>query len=179
MKNLLTGNNVKLTAIMDKDIEVIIEWFNDTSFLRTYDIFPAIPQNLNQIHELMDYYTKSSERVLFAIRDRESEKIIGLTGFDDILWNNGTAAFFIGIGDNQFKGKGLGKEAAKMALDFGFYELNLHRIQLNVISYNEPGIRLYESLGFTREGCAREAVKRDGKRSDLYLYGILSAEWNS
>lgn len=62
-------------------------------------------------------------------------------------------------------------------LDFGFSELNFHRVQLNVISYNIPAIKLYESVGFIKEGVLREAVYRDFKWYDLYWYGILQKEW--
>lgn len=63
-------------------------------------------------------------------------------------------------------------------MDFAFRELNLHRLQLITISYNERAINLYEKLGFKREGVYREAVFRDGKRYDMYLYGILDREWS-
>ena len=43
-------------------------------------------------------------------------------------------------------------EALDLLLDFGFNELNFHRIQLNVISYNDAAIALYETLGFVKEG---------------------------
>jgi len=77
----------------------------------------------------------------------------------------------------ESKGKGLGKETMRLLLDFGFNELNFHRIQLNVISYNSTAISLYESVGFKKEGTYREFIYRDGKRYDLYLYGILKEEY--
>jgi RimJ/RimL family protein N-acetyltransferase len=62
-------------------------------------------------------------------------------------------------------------------LDFGFNELNFYRIQLNVISYNDVAINLYESIGFKKEGIYRNFILRDGKRYDMYLYGMLREEW--
>jgi RimJ/RimL family protein N-acetyltransferase len=46
-----------------------------------------------------------------------------------------------------------------------------------VFSYNESAIALYEALGFTREGVYREHLERDGRRHDMYLYGLLRSEW--
>ena len=60
---------------------------------------------------------------------------------------------------------------------FAFDELNLHRVQLTVFSYNERAIALYEKLGFQREGVYREHLQRDGRRYDMYLYGLLRHEW--
>lgn len=178
MKNLLLGENIRLSSIKEKDIDIIMEWFDDYEFLTYFDILPAIPQIKDQVNDTLDYFIKPQNRVIFAIRHNETKDIIGITGFDDIQWNNGTATLFVGIGDKTHTGKGFGKEALRMLINFGFYELNLHRIQLNVIAYNERAIRLYESLGFVREGAYREFVNRGGRRTDLYLYGLLENEWS-
>jgi RimJ/RimL family protein N-acetyltransferase len=177
MRNLLVGDNIKLTAIKESDLPAMEEWFNDTGFLRFYDMLPAMPRSKKKLEEMIQGYEDSEERCIYAIRVNETGKIIGVAGFDEIIWSNGVAIVFIGIGDNEFLGKGLGKEALKLLLDFGFSELNFYRIQLNVISYNITAISLYEGLGFLREGTYREFILRDGKRHDMYLYGLLRTEW--
>jgi RimJ/RimL family protein N-acetyltransferase len=83
----------------------------------------------------------------------------------------------MGFGDRQNWGKGYGTEAMRLALNFAFNELNLHRVQLSVFDYNERAIALYEKMGFVREGVYREYLQRDGKRYDMYLYGLLRREW--
>jgi RimJ/RimL family protein N-acetyltransferase len=35
---------------------------------------------------------------------------------------------------------------------------------------------MYEKLGFKKEGVYREFLQRDGKRFDMYLYGLLTSE---
>ncbi len=52
-----------------------------------------------------------------------------------------------------------------------------HCVCLTVFSYNENATALYERLGFTREGSYREHLERDGRRYDMYLYGLLRPEW--
>jgi len=76
------------------------------------------------------------------------------------------------------QGKGYGKEGMQLALQFAFHEINLHRVQLYVFSYNIRAINLYEKLGFKREGIQREFLQRDGERHDFYLYGMLRHEWD-
>jgi len=177
MRNLLVGDKVKLTAIKESDFTEIEEWFNNTEFLRYYDMLPAMPKSRKKLEEMIQGYENSAERCIYAIRANSTGKIIGVAGFDEIIWSNGVATVFIGVGDSRYLGRGFGKEALKLILDFGFNELNFYRIQLNVISYNKTAINLYESLGFVREGTYREFILRDGKRYDLYLYGLLKAEW--
>ena len=72
----------------------------------------------------------------------------------------------IAIGEAKQWGKGYGYEVMQLVLRFAFDELNLHRVQL----------ALYEKLGFQREGVHREHLQRNGKRYDMYLYGLLRSE---
>lgn len=177
MRDLLVGENIKLTSIKESDFPSMEEWFNNVNFLRHYDILPAMPFSRRQLESLIIKYEDSNERCIYAIREKLANEIIGIAGFDEIIWTNAVATTFIGIGNESFRRKGIGKEAMKLLLDFGFHELNFHRIQLIVISYNVSAIKLYEHLGFIREGVYRELVYRDGTRFDLYLYGLLKSEW--
>jgi RimJ/RimL family protein N-acetyltransferase len=177
MRNLLIGDKIKLNAINEGDLAFIEAWFNDVKFLRHYDMLPAIPQTSSDVKKAVEECTCSNNSYMFAIRVIETNKIIGVIGLLDIMWTNGVGTFFIGIGDQSYVGKGIGRESMELLLDFGFSELNLHRIQLNVIEYNEKAIRAYERIGFFKEGTYRELIHRDGKRYDLYLYSLLKNEW--
>lgn len=178
-KNLLKGRNIRLTSVKESDLQIFEQWYNDLSFLRVYDTVAAFPRNEEELKYMIKKVTQSNDSFIFAVRDIENDKFIGVTGFENIQWNNGVAVIYIGIGDDEYRGKGIGKEALALTMNFGFQELNLHRIQLNVLSYNKPAINLYEKLGFKREGTYREFVHRDGKRDDMYLYGILRYEWEA
>lgn len=177
MKKLLEGKRVRLTAIEKDDIPQFTQWYNDTSFMRNYDVISAVPMNSEEIQDMLNDINTSKYKYIFGIRDIVSGELIGVTGFENILWNNGTALIYVGIGNKKYRGMGIGKEAMQLTMEFGFEEFNFHRIYLTVIEYNLLAIKLYESLGFIREGTQREFINRDNKRFDLYLYGILKKEW--
>jgi RimJ/RimL family protein N-acetyltransferase len=179
MRQLLVGERIRLSALLESDAAVMQKWFDDVYFMRHYDMVPAIPKSLKAVSELIENYGSSGESCVFAIRPVDSDQIIGVAGFDEIIWSNGTATLFIGIGDQSLRGKGLGKEALRLLLDFGFSELNFHKVQLCVLEYNAPAIRLYEGGGFVREGAYRQFILREGKRYDMYLYGLLKSEWEA
>ncbi|AKA69786.1 GNAT family N-acetyltransferase [Clostridium scatologenes] len=176
LKSLLKSERLRLTSLNEKDILSMEQWYNNVDFLRLYDMTMAFPKSSAQLYEMLNEKRKSNNSYIFAIRTLDEDKFIGVAGFENILWNNGTSVVFIGLGDEECRGKGYGKEAMQMLLNFGFQELNLHRIQLDVLSYNKAAIKLYESLGFKREGVYREFIHRDGKRYDMYLYGLLRYE---
>ena len=177
MKNLLVGEKIKLTSVNEEDISIIQKWHNDVSFMRNYDTTCASPKNIEDVKELIMDVRKCSTAYIFAVKEIAHQEIIGVTGFENISWNNGTSLIYIGIGEEKHRGQGHGKEALKLTIEFGFEELNFHRIYLTVLEYNESAIKLYEKLGFKREGVYREFIHRDGKRYDMYLYGLLRPEW--
>ena len=179
MKNLLLGKKVRLTSINEEDVLEFQKWYNDVSFMRHYDIVGAIPKNTEDVKDIISDIRKSNTAYIFAVRNFEQQEFVGVTGFENISWNNGTALIYIGIGEEKHRGHGYAKEALNLTMEFGFEELNFHRIYLTVLEYNEPAIKLYEKLGFKREGIYREFIHRDGRRYDMYLYGILRPEWES
>lgn len=168
---------IKLERIEDNDMVYIYEWFKDIEFLKFYDYMPPIPQSADEVNKTFRDYKKNEESDVFAIKLFDSNQIIGIAGFDDIVKENKVATLFIGIGNKDVRGRGYGKEALKLLLEYGFNKLGFHRIQLNVLEFNIAAISLYEKAGFKREGTYREFVLRDNKRYDLLLYGILKSEW--
>ena len=73
----------------------------------------------------------------FAVRTLADEKLIGFVAFDGIDWQHGDTFVAIGIGEPTYRGHGYGTDALQVMLRYGFRELNLARVQLNVFSYNE------------------------------------------
>lgn len=178
IKDLLRGKNLYLTTLKEEDLPIFEAWYNNIAFLRVYDMIAAFPKSQAELQDMLKDIRQAHDRYIFAVRSKSDNNLVGVTGFENILWNNGTAVIYIGIGDASSRGKGFGTEALALTMEFGFQELNLHRIQLNVLSYNEPAVKLYEKLGFKKEGTYREFIHRDGKRYDMYLYGILRPEWD-
>lgn len=96
--------------------------------------------------------------------------VVGLCHWDAI---NASAEVSFYIGERAARGKGLARRAVHLLEEWGFEQLRLHRIWAEVYAFNEPSIRLLESLGYEQEGRMREHVWRDGKFVDALLYGLL------
>lgn len=94
-----------------------------------------------------------------------------------IKWASQTADLAIAIGRPEYRGKGYGRDALTLTLNYAFNELNLFRVGLSVLAYNAAAIKAYERVGFVREGVRRQLVAREGQRYDMLLYGILRDEW--
>jgi RimJ/RimL family protein N-acetyltransferase len=177
-ENLFAGEHVRLTAIEPGDLPAVARWYRDSDYMRRLDADIAAPKTEKQVAEFIEEQQKSATGFAFAIRPINSEDLIGYCGLEQILWSQQTTWLAIGIGEAAQRGQGYGTEAIRLLLRFAFDELNLRRVQLTVFSYNDTAIRLYEKLGFQREGVFREFLHRDGELYDMLLYGLLRREWD-
>jgi RimJ/RimL family protein N-acetyltransferase len=115
----------------------------------------------------------------FAIRAREDDHLVGRAVIQWIEWANGGGFIRLGIGAAEDRGKGYGTQALRMLLRFAFAELNLFRVTALVPEYNEAAIAILKKFGFTREVSRRKSLERDGRRWDLYIFGLLRDEWQN
>ena len=76
--------------------------------------------------------------------------------------------------------RGIGTEAARMAVGFGFETLGLNRIEADPALENSPATALLESAGLKRgEVRPGHHVAPDGTRRDSVAYAITHDEWAS
>jgi RimJ/RimL family protein N-acetyltransferase len=176
-EELLRGEKVYLSAWRKEDIPLVTRWFQNPEFMRLLDAEPAAPKTEKYPEEWIERAEKSNKEFSFPIRLVSDDSLIGLVELEGIEWNQGYGWLGIGIGDPAYWGGGYGSEAIELLLRFGFWELNLHRIQLSVFTYNQRAIAAYEKLGFIHEGTLRETLQRDGQRYDMRIYGMLRREW--
>jgi len=65
----------------------------------------------------------------------------------------------------------------EMICQYGFEELNLHKIFTETFSFRKFHIHVLESFGFHFEGILRQHTFTDGKYYDSLLHSILISEW--
>lgn len=119
--------------------------------------------------------TARENDVIWVISESEG-RCIGHVGLYKIDQRIRSAEFGILIGSAAHRGKGIGKRVTERVLRYAFEELGLNRVQLTVLDTNYRAIRLYESLGFVREGVLRQAQTRDGHHQDLIVMSLLAEE---
>lgn len=100
---------------------------------------------------------------------------IGVCGLTSIDYMNRRAEFSLWI-KPELQGRGLGKVALEVLLLHGFMNLGLNLIWGESFEGNKA-IRMFESLGFKRDGVRRSFYFRDGQFIDAYLYSILAEEF--
>lgn len=122
--------------------------------------------------------TKDPSRQWLTIVLKETMKPIGrigITSIDDINMSLDFTKIY--IGDAEMRGKGYGREALLGGLDFAFKEMEMNRVTIDHFLDDKHSDKLFESVGFRKEGVAVLAGKREGEYADLCLRAILRAEW--
>jgi RimJ/RimL family protein N-acetyltransferase len=111
----------------------------------------------------------------FTVYDRSDQTPIGFSSLFHIDHRNGSAEFGIFLGERR--GQGLGTEATRLTLDWGFTVLGLHNIMLGVAAWNEQAIRVYTKVGFREIGRRRGAGVTMGQRHDGVYMDMLASEF--
>ena len=129
--------------------------------------------------EVTSFFLKSlaeSNRCFFLILSPDG-KIIGETVLNEIDWDLRCANFRIGLYHMTERGKGIGTWATKVTCDYAFEHLKLHRLELDVYSFNPRAEKVYLKAGFKREGVLRDAIMDGNECADVILMSILEDEW--
>lgn len=179
---LFEGTDIRFGPIdYEKDPEVESKWTHNAEFMRLYEIEPARPMSAaivkKQYEKLEKRVEENKNLYHFTIRARADDRLIGKAMIQRVEWANGNCSIRLGIGAADDRRKGYGTQALKMLLRFAFAELNLFRVTAYVPEYNEGATALLNKFGFVEEVCRRQALERDGRRWDLFVFGLLKDEW--
>ena len=113
---------------------------------------------------------------VFGIEPHEIGYLVGTVRISIVSVENRTADIGYAL-NSQFYGRGYATEAARAVLQFGFRELNLHRIWATADVHNEASCRVLERIGMKREGLLRKDKLVRGAWRDSQLYAILEEDF--
>ncbi len=113
--------------------------------------------------------------IRWGIVRQADDTLIGNCGL--FRWNPTWHTCMVGyILAREAWGQGYMREALNAALDWGFANLQVQRVDAQTHPDNSPSIRLLENAGFVREGRLRQAGFWHGQRHDLLHFGLLREE---
>lgn len=186
----MTINNRKgqLTEIQINGRDILLRYAKESD-LNDYFTFLHDPE-MTRLTGLQGEFTRdeiaswireisviNNDRVDFMIILKRTNELLGEVVLNEIDLINRSANIRIGIQGTQHRGKGYGTEAMIQMLGYGFNTLKLHRIHLGVYPFNPRAIRVYEKIGFKREGLQRDALYIDGIFHDMITMSILEDEF--
>ena len=106
---LIEGHTVGLALMVPGDVPVIARWNQDLEF--TANI--GTPGEAHSVEMRQEFYQKHArpraDNVEFAVIMRSNGQLVGFGGLSDIS-RALTATLFVGIGEPDLRGKGLGAD---------------------------------------------------------------------
>jgi ribosomal-protein-alanine N-acetyltransferase len=175
---ILETERLKLRLIQSSDLISIHQLHSlpETDEFNTL----GIPQNMEETRTIIEPWIvenqqKEIKNYTFAIEQIANNQFIGLIGLK--LWNSkqrrGEVWYKL---HSDYWGKGFGTETLSSLLDFGFNELNLHRIQAGCAVNNGGSIKVLEKVGMIKEGRGRQILPLKSGWSDNFEYAILETD---
>ncbi len=170
-KWLRRSGTVWLRLMTRKDTDDIVRWRNQ-DFVRERFLYRKPFTVQGHLHWIRTQ-VETGHVVQMMICLPKVATPVGSVYFRDIDRENRKAEYGIFIGERTALGKGLGTETARLALDYAFHELGLHRVMLRVLSDNVRARRSYARAGFVEEAHLHDDVFLDGAFRDVILMAAI------
>jgi RimJ/RimL family protein N-acetyltransferase len=181
MKDIFRGSLVRLAMESPEVISrAVSRWDRDSEYYRLANSGPAQLWSEKKLKQWSEQNLEADplKRIFFSIRTLQEDKLIGDVSINPI-WSHADGWVGIAIGEREYWSRGYGTDAMQLIVQYGFLELNLHRISLALNSYNPRAQRAYAKAGFQVEGIMRGDTYREGQRTDGVFMGILRQDWLS
>lgn len=169
----MSGERCYLSPIEPDDAPKYAAWLNDPELTEGLTLATAVVTLAGEREAL----ARLAKEHNYAVVDKASDELIGNVGLLSVNHLHRTAEIGIFIGDKRFWGKGYGREAMGLLIDYAYAKLNLNNIMLRVYAFNERAVRCYEALGFQKVGALREALTVNRKAHNVILMDLLPEDF--
>jgi len=172
---ILRGDLIYLRYIKLSDVgDRYLSWLNDSEVMES---IATSNYNLKNLRLYVKDKISNKDTHFFAIILKNRNLHIGNIKLDFHDSKANVSELGVLIGDKDFWGKGIAKEACSLLLNYGFNILKIRKIYLAVYEHNLSAINLYKSLGFQLEGKLIKHIYASGTLQDKYLMGIFNKHY--
>lgn len=170
------GKKVTLRALERADMEELRSYHNDpevANLLGGWTI-PISSEQQNRWYDRLEYDVLN---LRFAI-ETEEDGFIGISTITNIDIKNRSAHHSILIGKRNMRGHGYGRDTVMTTMKYAFEELQLHRLEGDILDHNIPSYNLFvKKCGWVEEGVKRDFTFRNNRYYNQIIVSILSSEY--
>jgi [ribosomal protein S5]-alanine N-acetyltransferase len=173
----LETKRLQLRELNHRDSDFIFQLFSNEKvcqYLYDEEVFKNIDEAKDFIEWNSNPEKKGHNR--WGIVRKKDQALLGTCGYD--CWDQYNNIAEIGYDLwHEYWGNGYMKETLEIAIESGFTNMNLNRINAFVALENENSTRVLEQLGFKNEGIFRDKHLFRGHYYDHYSYSLLKRDW--
>ena len=163
-------DTVKLRPLEREDLMFVHQLNNNDSIMRYW--FEEAYESFAELQQLYERNIHNQTERRFIVADPSGEPA-GLIELVEINHLHRRCEFQIAIHPG-FQGRGFARQATRIAMDYAFSVLNIHKLYLHVDKDNARAVRIYESCGFRPEGILRDELLEQGAREEVLTGEDLS-----
>ena len=175
---MISYNQYRIRAIEEGDLDFI-------TALRTSDFVQSnvgsvlFPNKTSQLEWLKNVSRSQSELFLvFELEEHGSFERIGMVRCTSIDRTNQSMCVGGDIREDM-AGKSHGQGMYHLIFKLGFLTWNMNRLWLLVLETNTRAKKLYTKMGFSEEGCQRNAIFKNGIYTNYTMMSILKDEYKN
>ena len=164
---------VRIRKFIREDIPFKVEWINNP--LNNKYLHYDLPLEVTKTENWFDNNKDRTDRYdATIVVDNIPVGLIGILGID---YKNKKGEYYITLGNRDYLGKGVAKDASRLILEYAFESIGLNKIYLYTEFDNLGAQKLFEKVGFIREGLLKEDMFSKDKYIDRYVYGITKNDF--
>ncbi len=167
---LLKGENLFLRALEKEDLQFLYELENNP---HVWEISGTITPYSKSV---LQFYLENAHRDIYEVKQLRlvicgnAGNTLGLIDLFDFDPKHKRAGVGIVIIKDTDRNKGIGAEALALLCDYAFRILELKQVYANILEENEPGIFLFEKLGFLKVGVKKDWISSNGQYKNEVLF---------
>ena len=162
-----------LRQITEADLEHIFKGLSHPEVIKYYGVNYSSPE---ETWEQLEWYAeleRTHTGIWWAITLSQTKEFCGAIGYN----NRGTEHRKAEIGFwllPEYWKKGIVREAMEPVLEYGFQELNLHRIEAFVEEDNISSKKALQKMHFQQEGIMRDSEIKNGNFISVAVFSRLN-----
>jgi [ribosomal protein S5]-alanine N-acetyltransferase len=172
----LFTERLHLRELTDEHVNDIYELFSNEQVTRFYNLTTF--HDLSKAQDFIDWYKaryQCQKSIRWGISLRGKKKVVGTIGF-----NNFQSGGRANVGYDlhpAFWNHGYVTEALKKVSEFGFTELQVNRIEAEVLPDNQASQKVLLKAGFKKEGLLKEWMSWKGKSYDMLMFAYFKRDF--
>ena len=172
---ILESNRLLLRPIEEEDIYQLLEIRWDADVMH-FSLHEAVSRS-EQLAWFKGLNMKKNLALSVFLKSDGALKIVGTIGLYDINTRHQRATFRMRL-SKECQGQGIGFEAGRMLMEYGFNVLNLQKVCGDQFSENKAAVTFCRHLGFVEEGVFRKHFYQNGQFRDVSFVGLLKEDFH-
>lgn len=176
---MIKGNLVGLRAVEKEDLHLFRDWRNIVEFRKHFREVRELSL-VDQEKWFESLQNTKHINFMFTIIDLNTNKPIGAAGLLYVNWINrsGDFSFYVGENESYIDDKGIANEAVKLLIEYGFNNLNLNKIWMELYEFDSKKIEFFKNeFNFEIDGKLRQNCFEGGKYWDSYIISLLQKDY--